>query len=330
MTALDDLKAPYQAAFDRLNDLLTHGLPLAHTPHIASLAQAILGSKGKQLRPLLVFLAHGKPPDDACIQVAAAIELIHMASLIHDDILDHATIRHQLPTIVAQFGQELAIPSGVWLYAKALECLVQAGELAVIHEMSRTVDWLCRGEMTQVVYRNQFAISPLAYFRIIHQKTASLFGTAAWAGAYANPKRRYAMKQFGKSLGVLYQLTDDVLDFIGDDTQLQKIGGQDMKLGEITYPIIVALAESTPDNRSLLCRLLSQKDPSTHPDIVALIQQTQAVELTLQCIHYYRNRCQLWCQQMPMTTQHALLGLVDMVCYRVTPWLERLNDGQCK
>jgi len=329
MMSLEHLFKQYESAFIQLDQLLSEQLSPARCGALSELATSILASRGKRLRPLLLFIIHGGLVTPAMIQIATAIELIHMASLIHDDILDHATIRHQLPTIVAQFGQELAIPSGVWLYAKALECLVQAGELTVIHEMSRTVDWLCRGEMTQVIYRNQFGISPLAYFRIVHQKTASLFGTAAWAGAYANPKRRYAMKQFGKSLGVLYQLTDDVLDFIGDDTQLQKIGGQDMKLGEITYPIIVALAQSTPDNRSLLWRLLSQKDPATHSDVVALIQQTQAVELTLQCIHYYRNRCQLWCQQMPMPTQHALLGLVDMVCYRVTPWLERLNDGQC-
>lgn len=327
MIPLTQLVSQYEDAFAQLEQLLIDRLSPARCGALSALATSILSSRGKRLRPLLLFITHGQGVSPAMIQTATAIELIHMASLIHDDILDHATIRHHLPTIVAEYGLELAIPSGVWLYAKALECLVDAGELAVINEISHTVDWLCRGEMTQVIYRNHVGVSPLAYFRIIHQKTASLFGAAAWAGAYTRPDCRYSMKQFGKSLGVLYQLTDDILDFVGDEAQLQKTGSQDMALGDITYPIIVALSQSSPENRRQLERLLSQHDPSNRVEFMRLMQQTQAVESTLRCIRYYRNRCYRWCRVMPESTQQALASLIEMVCHRVMPFLESLNHG---
>jgi len=316
MTPLDELKAPYVGAFDQLNDLLAHSLPLSHTPHIATLAHSILSGKGKQLRPLLVFLSHGNPPDDACIQVAAAIELIHMASLIHDDIIDAADRRHQLPSITAQFGPELAISSGVWLYAAALQLLVKANQLPIIGDISRTVDALCRGEMTQVIHRNRFDLSLLTYLRIIHHKTASLFGTAAWVGGYQTPYAS-ALRGFGQSLGVLYQLSDDLLDVVGDEAQLKKKGHQDFVLGEITLPIILALQAVDSTRRARMIQLLHTKHPDHMLELLAIINASSAVNDTMRWIHHYYHRCERMIGSLPPDRRLALGQLLHLIHNRI-------------
>jgi|GEM_PF-2485815 len=316
MTTLDDLKAPYASAFHRLNEMIRHSFPLSHTPFMIPLTEAILQGKGKQLRPLLVFLSCEKDPDETCIQVAAAIELIHMASLIHDDIIDAADRRHQMPSITARFGPELAISSGVWLYAAALQWLVKANHMPIIGDISRTVDALCRGEMTQVIHRNRFDLSLLTYLRIIHHKTASLFGTAAWVGGYQTP---YAsrLRAFGQSLGVLYQLSDDLLDVVGDEAQLKKKGHQDFVLGETTLPIILALQAVDGPTRDRMLQLLDVKQADHMLEFLGMIKASSAVPETIRWIRYYQGRCIRMARTLPPDRAHRLCQLVSLVHGRI-------------
>ncbi|MGE4169757.1 MAG: polyprenyl synthetase family protein [Candidatus Margulisiibacteriota bacterium] len=255
---LKQLFKPITADMDAVSVLINQSVRQASTsPAVRQVLDDILEVPGKRLRPALALFAYyslrkNNKNDRNSIRLAAAIELIHMASLIHDDMIDHAETRHNKPAVHARWGQDIAIPAGVFLYSIALSLISEIQNQGVLRCISHTVKQLCEGEIRQVFKRNGDLISIPHYLLVLKKKTGVLFSAASTCGAYLaldTPVRTesvLALKQFGKNLGVVFQIADDYLDVKGNSEALGKKAGQDFLEGDVTLPLLY-LIDNTPE-----------------------------------------------------------------------------------
>jgi geranylgeranyl pyrophosphate synthase len=220
-------------------------LAIGHGPVLAEHASATIGAGGKRLRPLLVLLAAGSEPGDPreLIACAAAVELVHSATLVHDDVLDAAALRRGLPTVWAQGGRALAIATGDLLFSRAFSELAAAGTLASVRALSRATSALAEGELLQ---REDAWNSDVAVDRYLYRcelKTARLFEAACELGALAtggDEAHVAGLGVFGLRIGLAFQLLDDVLDVSGSAADTGKHRGTDLLDGTVTLPLILA------------------------------------------------------------------------------------------
>jgi octaprenyl-diphosphate synthase len=197
----------------------------------------------------LVFLAgmaakgagHAEVLGDEHLQVAKVVELLHTATLVHDDVLDGGRIRRRLPTVNAMSGVEVAVLLGDYLYAKAFHMAVQLDDPACARWLAETVRVICQGEITQILHRFDFAWTEERYFQVIADKTASLYAAACRLGAHyagADGTRCRMLEEFGLELGIAFQIVDDCLDLDGDETVVGKSLGTDLQKGKLTLPLL--------------------------------------------------------------------------------------------
>jgi octaprenyl-diphosphate synthase len=211
----------------------------------------ILEKQGKNIRPLLclvlyralVGVTHDPKKEDQINHMAAALELIHMGSLIHDDIIDNADTRRNQPTVNSRWGNKSAVAVGTYLYSVAVTLLCQLDNNGVLLSATQTVKEMCDSELDQLSNRNNLQLTEAHYFRIIVRKTANLFQTncrgTGLIGAVSSDQQT-AIETFGHHLGLLFQLTDDYLDYFGDNNgHLKKKVGQDLDQGQVTLPLIL-------------------------------------------------------------------------------------------
>lgn len=228
------------------------GAVAGHAPQLAAPAGETLAAGGKRIRPLLVFcsapaVALADPAGrDALMATAAAVELVHMATLVHDDLLDGATLRRGRPTVSASLGPDRAVQTGDFLFARAFGELTEAGDVAAVQHLAAAAVDLSRGEMDQDGAAFDFALSEEAYLARCRRKTASLFAVAcrlgaAVGGAGADAQERLA--SFGESVGLAFQIFDDILDLSGSATATGKRAGADLRDGTVTLPMILAMRE---------------------------------------------------------------------------------------
>ncbi|MCL4473630.1 MAG: polyprenyl synthetase family protein [Actinobacteria bacterium] len=213
-----------------------------------------LEAGGKRLRPLLVFLssARGTPIGEAHHAAAAAVELVHMATLVHDDILDGADLRRGKPTLAAKYGRNMGVSAGDYLFSSAFRILAANGSARCVAMLSAASLDLSRGELLQMEQTRDFSLAPEAYFERCRLKTASLFSTACMLGAVIGKCSEpvvTAMHDFGMNLGLAFQVADDILDFAGDTGAIGKRAGADLRDGTVTLPLVMALErdDSLPD-----------------------------------------------------------------------------------
>jgi heptaprenyl diphosphate synthase len=237
------------------------------------LVDHVLASPGKRVRPVLVclvfyaLLGDRKPTQeehDRLVKVASAIELIHMASLVHDDVIDDADVRRNQPSVKAKWGNPAAVAFGVYLYSISLLLIAEAGLLSVLSSLSTAVKGMCEGELFQLAGRHDYDLSKDEYNAVIKRKTADLFIAACQAGAYvanASDDQVEAITEYGYSLGMLFQISDDVLDILSDGDHLKKAIGQDLEEGQVTLPMIYLLDVVPADVRSSLRADLEAKTP---------------------------------------------------------------------
>ncbi|NQY73999.1 MAG: polyprenyl synthetase family protein [Candidatus Margulisbacteria bacterium] len=277
---LDTLYAPIQTEMDDISTLIKEKIKKSQFQAINDIGSYLGESLGKQLRPaLMVFsmLSFENSPAKIkhAIKIGAAIELIHMASLIHDDILDKADIRHNKPTIVKKWGADIAIPMGVYLYSLSLELIADTGNTDILHDVSRSVSAMCEGEIFQVDQRGNSLLSLEEYLGILERKTGALFSTSCRCGAILADQTVFIqdqMAQFGMNLGVLFQLTDDVLDIVDAEASLKKGGGQDFQLGEMTLPIILMTKDMTSQEKNQMDKLLARSDAAALEELMRLVK----------------------------------------------------------
>ncbi len=217
-----------------------------------------LAAGGKRLRPLLVFLSarrESPPPGAAQLAAAAAVELVHMATLVHDDVIDGAELRRGQPTLVSRHGRRLSTGAGDYLFSTAFDLLAGTGEPAAVSLLSRASLALSLGELMQMRETANYGLAPAAYFERCRHKTSGLFAAACQLGAMlsgCSPAAIAAMGSYADNLGLSFQLADDILDFEGDPARTGKRIGADLRDGTVTLPLILAM-ERDPE----ICGLLA-------------------------------------------------------------------------
>jgi octaprenyl-diphosphate synthase len=235
-------------------------------PEVQSLVEETLKHSGKKIRPLLVFLAglqrdHPEPALKDLIKVAAVVELVHLATLVHDDILDNASLRHGSATLSASHGAHRAVLLGDALFAHALKLAAEFPDTAVCRAVAEATRQVCSGEIAQTFTRGSADISLAAYRRIIDLKTAELFSVSAQLGAFIgthNPEYATAAAQFARHLGIAYQIYDDLVDICASEQKVGKTLGTDLATGKLTLPLILLREKmDQPDFDTLLQSLHS-------------------------------------------------------------------------
>jgi len=233
-------------------------------------AAATLAAGGKRLRPMLVLLCAGPDGGEAAVRAAAAVELVHMASLVHDDILDAAPLRRGQPTVVASAGRRRAVAAGDLLFSRSFALLAAAGDERAIALLAEASAALARGELAQREDAYDTTIDERRYLERCSLKTAKLFECACRLGC-----DNREMGEFGASIGLAFQLLDDVLDVSGPPERTGKARGTDLLDGTVTLPLVLA-AESNPDLRETDLRAL---DPAAAEALCNRIAATGALEL---------------------------------------------------
>lgn len=227
------------------------------TPLIEDVCAHVRNGKSKRFRPTLLLLAakHDGAVPDAAITAAACVEMIHTATLLHDDIIDEAITRRGLPSINDAWGVATALVMGDYLYSKALDVLAARELSGALRLLAGTTFKMSQAEMMQLETRHDLAISEETYLQIIDRKTASLIESACAIGAGFHPehaRRAEIFGEFGRKIGFVFQITDDIFDYLGDERRLGKPTGQDWEEGRITLPLIAALRQAPADEREAL------------------------------------------------------------------------------
>ncbi|MBI4420833.1 MAG: polyprenyl synthetase family protein [Gemmatimonadetes bacterium] len=234
-------------------------------PIIAEVNQHLLRMKGKMFRPTLVLLAAraGGVPGPRDVTLAAVVELIHLATLVHDDSVDHSVLRRGQPTINAMFSHQVAVIMGDYLYSRAIVELVEGDDLEALRVMARVTNDMTVGEMRELEAHDVLEYSEDDYDRLIRAKTASLMSGACELGALsAGPVVRAGLQRYGLQLGMAFQITDDVLDYTGSQSVTGKPSGLDLREHKITLPLIAALPRMEASERRLVEELMADPSPA--------------------------------------------------------------------
>jgi octaprenyl-diphosphate synthase len=236
-------------------------------------------SSGKRLRPALVLLAGGATGsvNSSHLDLAVVVELIHAASLVHDDIMDGADIRRGEPTANAKWGNTISVLLGDTLFAHALKLSTSFPDSEISRRIASATTDVCSGEIIQTQRRFDLKLSVADYYRIIEMKTAALFGVAAELGAFMNqssPEVIAAMKAFGMKLGTAYQVYDDCLDIAGTEASAGKTLGTDLRKGKLTLPILLLLEGATQQQHHRLSEIILNGNDA---DLATLAETTKAL-----------------------------------------------------
>ncbi len=253
--------------FNALDALLQAQLS-AFEPEIREMAEACIDTSGKRIRPALVFLS-GWDVSDAIspelVRAAAVVELIHLATLVHDDIMDDADVRRGRSTAARAFGPASAVLLGDALFAHALNLATQFPTTEVCAAVSESTRRVCAGEITQTLRRGSIELTRSEYRRIIDLKTAELFRVSCFLGARiggSEPDYVDAVSRFGGHLGVAYQIYDDLVDFFGEETRAGKTLGTDLLSGKVTLPLFVLMERLRPSEKDGLMSEIAGRKPA--------------------------------------------------------------------
>ena len=275
MDLLDKIKAPVATELDQFNEAFRQTL-YSNNPLLEQVVEHLLKSSGKQLRPLLVMLSAcmvGKV-NEKVTNVALALEMLHTASLVHDDVVDESDRRRGLPSVNALLSNQVAVLAGDFILSKALECAAQTDDVRVVRYISQLGQSLADGELLQLDNQDSEVMSEAVYFDIIGRKTASLFSLCARLGALAaggSEAEAERMAQFGKLIGICFQLKDDVFDY--GTAEVGKPLGNDMKEGKLTLPAIYAVKHSDNEAMQALALKVRRREASAE-EIQQLIDFT--------------------------------------------------------
>ena len=275
------------ADLDRVNRLIVERMhsPVALIPQLAG---HIVAAGGKRLRPMLT-LASARLcgyQGDRHIALAAAVEFIHTATLLHDDVVDASELRRGRDTANAVWGNKPAVLVGDFLFARSFELMVEDGSLHILEILSRAAAIIAEGEVGQLVTANDTATTEAAYLEVIEAKTAALFAAASRIGAVIAerpPGEEEALERFGRNLGIAYQLIDDMLDFSAQESEFGKAVGDDFRDGKITLPIVIAFARGDAEERGFWRRTLEdgEQGPGDLERAISLVARRGALAETL-------------------------------------------------
>ena len=264
---LKDIYSPIEKELAKVEEILRSSLGDSGYGRISDMSEYLLDAKGKRLRPALVIFSAKAASRSASplttrrlADIAAAMELVHMASLIHDDVIDHATLRHNKPTVNRKWGSDISIALGDYLYAVAFELISKCGYADILGCISSAAKAMCEGELIQVCERDNLDLLRQRYIMIVRKKTASLFAASCRAGAMLTNHDTFiqeGLREYGMNFGIAFQIADDCLDLIGKERDLGKEPGADFKMGELTLPALNLVFYSAGDKKT--CNILAHR-----------------------------------------------------------------------
>jgi octaprenyl-diphosphate synthase len=258
---------------------------------IRQIAEYIIGSGGKRLRPMLVILA-----SQACgyqqnhhIKLAAIIEFIHTATLLHDDVVDESDLRRGKESAHAVWGNAASVLVGDFLYSRSFQMMVDIDSMRLMEILSNATNTIAEGEVEQLLNMHDPEVSRERYFSVIQKKTAKLFEAACQLGAVlaGKPGWELFLAEFGRELGVAFQVADDVLDYMSDAGTLGKNSGDDLAEGKPTLPLIICREQASPEARRLIDSAILQGDLKQLDRIAEMIRESGALD---QAMRYARDR----------------------------------------
>ncbi len=250
--ALRDIQTPVVDELDAVSAELWR-IVAADVPLVRAVQQHLMGMKGKMLRPTLLLLSSGveEQRQPRAVTYAAVIELIHLATLVHDDAVDHSALRRGMPTVNSLFSHQVSVIMGDYLYLRALKELVALDDLVPMRAITDASNEMTLGEMRQLSSIDPFGFTEKDYETLIKAKTASLFVASCEVGALCGAlQHRTALMQFGLKLGMAFQVADDLLDYTEAQEMTGKPSGLDLKEHKVTLPLIAALAEMPARERT--------------------------------------------------------------------------------
>ena len=263
-----------------INSRLSSGVPL-----VGQVAEHIIMAGGKRLRPVLLLLMAGalgyKGTDHH--KLAAVIEFIHTATLLHDDVVDDSNLRRGRPTANAMFGNPASVLVGDFLYSRAFQMMVECQNLRILDIVAEATNVIAEGEVMQLMNMHDASLDVDAYLRVIRSKTAKLFEASTRLPAVLTQSSaavETACAQYGQALGTAFQVIDDVLDYDGDAALMGKNLGDDLREGKATLPLIVAMQRGNPAQCALVKHAIEQGDVAALADIVHIVRETGAMQAT--------------------------------------------------
>ncbi len=289
----------------RINQALSGNLA-THVKLISQVWEHIRLSGGKRIRPLLFLLSARMCGcrEDHLPEIATIFEYLHAATLLHDDVVDAATVRRGHSSANTIWGNQAVILVGDFLLSKALSIAVATKNIRVMEVLAQTTTFMAEGEVLQLVNTGRLDMTEAEYFDVITRKTAKLMAAACQIGALlgnVEPALEQAMAAFGLNLGITFQLVDDILDFTGDPTEMGKPVCNDLKEGKITLPFIHALAQATPAEQDRLRGLIQESDVATLArEVLPLLEKYGAIA-------YARQKA----QQFTRAAQENLAAFAD-------------------
>jgi octaprenyl-diphosphate synthase len=288
-------------------------------PAIVPYADYALTGQGKQLRPALVALsanATGKL-NDSHVTIAVIIEMVHLATLVHDDVMDEAEIRRGRLTLAANWGNEIAVLFGDCLFAHALKLAASFPTPEICRAVAMATNTVCSGEILQTQKRRNFQFSQAEYFKVLEMKTAELFALSCDLGAClsgAPSVQRNALRQFGILLGTAYQVYDDCLDLFGSEAAAGKSLGTDLAKGKLTLPVLLAWEQATPEEKAKLQGYILEWEPGHFTPVLELLGKYGTFAKSVEIINQYLEKSRQTLKVLPETANQAgLIGLTEFL-----------------
>jgi octaprenyl-diphosphate synthase len=315
--ALRDIQAPVR---DRLEEvvgamerIVTDDLPI-----IREVSGHLLQMRGKMFRPTLALLASAvtDSPEPRAIDLAAVVELMHLATLVHDDSVDHSVLRRGRPTVNSLFSHQVSVIMGDFLYSRALTALVRMGDLEILEIVTDVANELTIGEMRQLAAVDALSFSEDEYCHLIRAKTASLISGACESGALCGaPEFREALAQYGDRLGMAFQVADDILDYTADQSVTGKPGGLDLREHKVTLPLIAALPRVSAAARGRIDELFATEAPPDGllADVIGIVAEAGGIEYARQRGEQFAHDAEHALRVLPETPVRS--ALTDAIAY---------------
>ncbi len=261
---------------------LASGVPL-----VGTVSQYIISAGGKRLRPAILLLMCGALgyTEAQRFNMAAVVEFIHTATLLHDDVVDESTLRRGRPTANEAFGNPASVLVGDFLYSRAFQMMVDAKDMRIMQILADATNVIAEGEVMQLVNMHDASLDEAAYLRVIRSKTAKLFEASARLAAilsHSSPEVEAACAAYGQALGTAFQVIDDVLDYDGDAAEMGKNLGDDLREGKATLPLIAAMRRGSPEQCALIRSAIETGETERLDEIIAIVKSTGALDITRQ------------------------------------------------
>ena len=313
-----DIHAVVESDFLAVNDFIVEQL-YSEVALVESIGHYIVDAGGKRMRPVLTLLAARscRIESQKHIPMAAVIELIHTATLLHDDVVDMSTLRRGRPTVNAEWNNPSSVLVGDFIYSRAFQILVQIGNMRIMEIIADTTNKIAEGEVLQLIAKNNPEFSEVSYMQVIESKTAILFQAAAQCGALlgnVEPDIEAALTEFGVRIGTAFQLVDDVLDYAGDAADLGKNIGDDLAEGKPTLPLIYAMENGTGSEKDLIREALKNEQLSEQilQDVIEIVRNSGGLEYTKNQANTHAQAAQKCLAGLPESQfRHAMEAMVD-------------------